>query len=42
MDVPSQVAFFILGYAKLRMLQYVYDFLNKVIMNHWGRTRKLN
>ena len=26
-DLPSQIAFFVYNYAKLRMLEYYYDFM---------------
>ena len=30
-DLPVQIAFFVYNYAKLRMLEFYYDFLNKYI-----------
>lgn len=31
LDLPVQLGFFILQYAKLRMLQFYYDFLDKYV-----------
>jgi len=28
LDLPLQIGFFVYGYAKLRMLQFYYDFLD--------------